>query len=245
MPTPQDLKECLRRNEKFSGDVFYDIDSDMETLAVSDDGGTVLAKYDFEDIVRFIAKSNVPVLQDDYTNTVLFEFDITETEAYKNLFELDYKHTRFFRRIVQTNEQSILYALTYVQRLNRRFVNVQWNYAYVELLGRLDVVKNRLDKSGNLQHLRGELILNSPLTTSQETIEEVDNDFSALKENLAQEQRNILVTLCLIGFAIVDTNRFCISRVNQDKKHFCYTLAMSDPTSIKFNAYMESTLITK
>lgn len=242
MPTPQDLKDCLRRNEKFSGAIFYDADSDMETLAISDDYGTVLANYDFEDVVRFIAKSNVPVLQDNYTNTVLFEFDITETEAYKNLLELDYKHTKFFRRIVQTNEQSILYALTYAQRLDRSFVNVQWNYAYVELLGRLDVVKNRLDQPGNLHK---ELILNSPLTTSQETIEEIDNDFSVLKENLVQEQRNILVTLCLIGFAIVDTNRFCISRVNQDKKHFCYTLAMSYPTSIKFNDYMELTLQDK
>lgn len=242
MPTPQDLKECLRRDGNFSGEVFYNRDLETETLVLTDENHLILASYDLEDVVRFIAKSNVRTLEDDAVDTVVFAFDITKTEAYETLFDLEFEQDAFYRRSVKTNEQSILYALTYVQRLTRKFSKVQWNYVYVELVAALENVQLRLDGFSAQQ---ADLILTSSLTSSKETLKEVDTDFFQVKAHLSQEQKNLLVTLWLIGFAILDTNRFCISKVGQDKKHPCYELMMSDPTSPAFNAYIESTLSTK
>lgn len=37
MPTPQALKDCLRRDKDFSGEVFYDRDLETETLVLTDE----------------------------------------------------------------------------------------------------------------------------------------------------------------------------------------------------------------
>jgi len=243
MPTPQALKDVLRRNEYFEGAVYYNPDLSRELLIISDESGTALASYELNTVVRYIAKSNLNTIEDKPMSKAKFDFDITDTEAFKNLMSMDFSDSNFFRGTVKANEDAILYALTHVQRLSGKFSSIQWNYAYVELLAELEHVEQRIDAL-KTEHIK--VIMESPLILNkdmQKKSEEsqLDKDYFELKSYWIQQQKNILVTLWLIAFAILDSNAFCISKSGRDKKHPCYTLANTQIMTPAFNFYMRQT----